>query len=227
MACGGDDTEPSAGIPPEVHRLLPDDTAKTWVELAPHLPASLYLGGGTGVAVHLRHRESRDLDFFSHQDVDLECLRQTLEKLGPFAATFEDERTLKGLYGRTKLEIFVVPSIKQLAASKVVAGLRIGDLRDLMAMKIKVLAERGEARDYFDVRTIDEIGGISVEEGIELYLERYDVDPSSGALRHLYLAMGDLSDVEEDAALPTTTTELQAWWSKRQLRVIRNSDRFS
>jgi len=28
------------------------------------------------------------------------------------------------------------------------------------------------------------------------------VDPSSGALPHLYLALGDLSDVEEDAALP-------------------------
>jgi len=223
------DVEPTVapGIPPEVRRLLPDDTAKAWAELAPQLPEPLYLGGGTGVAVHLRHRESRDLDFFSHQDVDLERLKKKLEKLGPFASTFEDERTLKGLYGATKLEFFVAPSVRQLAAPRMVAGLRIGDLRDLMAMKIKVLAERGEARDYFDVKTIDEIGGISMEEGIELYLERYHVDPSSGVLRHLYLAMGDLSDVEEDAALPTTTKELQEWWSERQLRVLRNSDRFS
>jgi predicted nucleotidyltransferase component of viral defense system len=125
------------------------------------------------------------------------------------------------------VEVFVATSIKRLAAPQTVAGLRIGDLRDLMAMKIKVLAERGEARDYFDVKTIDEAGKISVEEGIELYLERYHVDPSAGALPHLYLAMGDLSDVEADAALPMTTVELQKWWSARQRRVLRNSSRFA
>lgn len=94
-------------------------------------------------------------------------------------------------------------------------------------MKIKVMAERGEARDYFDVKAIDEKGGISVEEGVELYIERYSIDPRGGALTHLYLAMGDLSDVEEDAALPMTTSELQDWWTHRQRQLLRNSDRFS
>jgi hypothetical protein len=214
-------------IPVDVRRHLPADAARAWVDLAPHLPEPLYLNGGTAVMVHLHHRESRDLDFFSHQDIDLGRLRKTLEKVGTFAPTLESEGTLKGLYGGTKLEVFVSTSIKQLAAPETVAGLRIGDLRDLMAIKIKVLAERGEARDYFDVKTIDETGGISVEEGIELYLERYGVDPTAGALPHLYLAMGDLSDVEEDAALPMTTAELQKWWSVRQRRVLRNSSRFS
>jgi predicted nucleotidyltransferase component of viral defense system len=229
MGGGGEDSGPHAppAIPADVLRHLPGDAAKAWVDLAPHLPEPLYLGGGTAVMVHLRHRESRDLDFFSHQDIDLARLRNALEKAGPFAVTLQSDGTLKGLYGATKLEIFVATSIRQLGAPKAVAGLRIGDLRDLMAMKIKVLAERGEARDYFDVMTIDETGGISVEEGIELYLERYHVDPSAGALPHLYLAMGDLSDVEEDAALPMTTAELQKWWSARQLRVLRNSSRFA
>lgn len=229
MERGGAGRQPidAPRIPAEVRRFLPADTAKSWVELAPHLPMSLYLGGGTGVAVHLHHRESRDLDFFSHEDVDLVGLRKVLEQLGPFATTLESEGTLKGLYGTTKLEIFVAPTIKQLAPPETVAGLRVGNLQDLMAMKIKVLAERGEARDYFDVKTIDETGGISVEEGIELYLERYRVDPSSGALHHLYLAIGDLSDVEDDAALPMTTKQLQEWWGRRQPRVLRNSDRFS
>jgi hypothetical protein len=217
-----------ARIPSAVRRHLPADTAKAWVELAPNLPEPLYLGGGTAVMVHLHHRESRDLDFFSHEDVDLDRLKETLRKVGSFATTYEDEGTLRGLYGATKLEIFVAPSsIKQLAPPETVAGLRIGSLPDLMAMKIKVLAERGEARDYFDVKTIDEKGGISVEEGIELYLDRYHVDLSSGLLHHLYRAMGDLSDVDEDAALPMTTDELQEWWGRRQARVLRNSDRFS
>lgn len=65
-----------------------------------------------------------------------------------------------------------------------------------MALKIKVMAERGEMRDYFDVRMIDERGAISVEEGVGLYMRRHGIDSSSDALPHLYRTMGDLSDVE-------------------------------
>jgi hypothetical protein len=97
---------------------------------------------------------------------------------------------------------------------------------DLMAMKLKVMAERGEMRDYFDVKAIDEKGSVSVEEGVELYMRRYDIDPGSDALPHLYQAMGDLSDVEVDDLLPVDLAELQRWWSARQVRVLRNSDRF-
>ena len=107
----------------------------------------------------------------------------------------------------------------------VIAGPTAG-LQDLMAMKIKVMAERGEMRDYFDVKAIDEEGAISVEEGVELYMRRYGIDPSSDALPHLYRTMGDLSDVEADDLLPIDLAELQRWWSARQVRVLRNSDRF-
>jgi hypothetical protein len=48
----------------------------------------------------------------------------------------------------------------------VIAGLNVAGLQDLMAMKLKVMAERGEMRDYFDVKAIDEQGAISVEEGM-------------------------------------------------------------
>ena len=81
-------------------------------------------------------------------------------------------------------------------------------------------------RDYFDVKTIDERGAVSVEEGVELYMRRYGIDRSSEALTHLYRTMGDLSDVEVDEMLPIELGALQAWWSRRQAKLIRNSDRF-
>jgi hypothetical protein len=113
-----------------------------------------------------------------------------------------------------------------LAEPVAIAGLNVADLHDLMAMKIKVMAERGEMRDYFDVKAIEELGGISVEEGIDLYARRYSIDLASEAMPHLYRAMGDLSDVEVDDLLPVGLSELQQWWSARQVRVLRNSDRF-
>lgn len=214
-------------LPDRVRQILPVDTAETWLTLAPHLPKALYLGGGTAVAVHLAHRESRDLDFFFHGKVDLDRLRDSIAELGTFAVTHESAGTLKGLFNATKLEIFDASQLGQLAKPTTVAGLRIASLQDLMAMKIKVVSERGEMRDYFDVKAIDEDGTVSIEEGIELFVRRYEVNPKGGALPHLYKAMGDLSDVEVDKSLPIGKAELQAWWSARQVQVLRNSNRFS
>lgn len=231
MSSGGQEPPAHRGtvprLPDHVRRILPVDTAKAWLTLAPYLPRELYLGGGTAVAVHLGHRKSRDLDFFFHRAVDLDGLKDLIGGLGAFAVTHEAEGTLKGLFSATKIEIFDASQLKRLVKPTIVAGLNIASLQDLMAMKLKVMAERGEMRDYFDVKAIDEEGAISVEEGIELYMKRYAVDPSSGALAHLYMAMGDLSDVEVDESLPSSKPELQRWWSKRQAKVLRNSDRFS
>jgi predicted nucleotidyltransferase component of viral defense system len=213
-------------LPDRVRRILSTDTATTWLTLAPHLPRELYLGGGTAVAVHLWHRESRDLDFFFHQTVDLGEVKELIGGLGAFAATHESEGTLKGLFGATKIEFFDASRLNLLAEATVVAGLKVAGLQDLMAMKIKVMAERGEMRDYFDVKAIDENGSVSLEEGVELYMRRYGIDPNSDALPHLYRTMGDLSDVEVDDLLPISLADLQQWWSLRQARVLRNSDRF-
>jgi Nucleotidyl transferase AbiEii toxin, Type IV TA system len=213
-------------LPDHVRRILPADTAAAWLTLAPYLPRELHLGGGTAVAVHLEHRESRDLDFFFHEAVDLGEIKGLLGSLGAFAVVHESQGTLKGLFGATKVEIFDASQLHRLAEPVDVAGVNVAGLQDLMAMKIKVMAERGEMRDYFDVRAIDEKGAISVEEGVELYMRRYGIDSSSDALPHLYQTMGDLSDVEVDELLPIGLGELQRWWSARQVRVLRNSDRF-
>jgi Nucleotidyl transferase AbiEii toxin, Type IV TA system len=213
-------------LPDRVRRILPADAAATWLTLAPRLPRALYLGGGTAVAVHLGHRESRDLDLFFHQMVDLGELVDLIAGLGAFAVTHESEGTLRGLFGATKIEVFDASRLEQLVDPVVVAGLSVAGLHDLMAMKIKVMAERGEMRDYFDVMAIDERGAVSVEQGVELYMRRYGIDPSSDALPHLYKTMGDLSDVEADDLLPIDLAELRRWWSARQVQVLRNSDRF-
>jgi Nucleotidyl transferase AbiEii toxin, Type IV TA system len=216
----------AARLPAHLRRVLPADTANAWQALAPHLPQELYLGGGTGVAVHLGHRTSRDLDLFFHRPVDLGKLGRLLGDLGPFAVTHESDGTLRGLFSGTKVEIFDASDLQLLVEPEVVAGIRVADLHDLMAMKLKVLAERGEMRDYFDVKAIDELGSVSVEEGVELYMRRYGIAPTSEALPHLYRALGDLGDVEVDEMLPVDIADLQQWWSRRQVQLLRNSDRF-
>jgi len=71
-----------------VREILPPDTAATWDAIAPIIPADVYLGGGTAIAVYLGHRISRDLDFFFHYgSVDLGELERRLSAAGPFAVT--------------------------------------------------------------------------------------------------------------------------------------------
>jgi hypothetical protein len=93
------------GVPAELRAALAPRTGEAWEALAPHLPAALYLGGGTAVAVHLRHRESADLDFFYHNSsVELEELAERLSRVGPFAITRRAPGTLRGLFAGTKVE---------------------------------------------------------------------------------------------------------------------------
>ncbi len=219
----------SPSLPAELRKVLPADTQKAWESLAPILPTSLYLGGGTAVAVHLKHRRSRDLDFFFHHDeVDLERLVDEVDAAGPFAVTGTAPGTLRGLFGSTKIEFLHADEVApqtQLEEPTVAAGLRVAGLKDLLAMKLKVLSERGEMRDYFDVMAIDRESPLSVEEGVALFLDRYRLDPADSAIRPLIRAMGYLDDVEEDEALPIAKGELAEWWQRRQATVIRNLGR--
>lgn len=219
-------TRRSLRLPRELREVLPTDSARAWAELAPILPSALYLGGGTAVAAHLHHRESRDLDFFYHAGaVDLEALRQLLDETGRFALTGEAPGTIRGLYGRTKLEFFhadIDRPRKQLRAPIEVAGLHVASLPDLAAMKLKVIGDRGELRDYFDLKLIEQEGGITIEDGLGYLLERFNVTREHASINHIVKALGYLDDVEEDKLLPVTKAELAAWWERRQAQLVKN-----
>jgi Nucleotidyl transferase AbiEii toxin, Type IV TA system len=211
-------------VPAELRKALPATTVSAWEKLSQHLPSELYLAGGTAIAVHLRHRTSADLDFFYHHAaVDLHELVAQLDRLGPFAVTYQGPGTLRGLFGVTKVEFLHADEVRPqrlLEEPTTVAGLRIADRKDLMAMKLKVIGDRGELRDYFDVMKLDEEGIVSLEDGISFFLDRYFLPPSDAALTHLVRALGYLDDVEEDEALPMDKQELAEWWHPRQARLV-------
>jgi hypothetical protein len=217
-------------LPPALRNVLPAATARAWQELCSILPPELYLIGGTAVAVHLAHRESRDLDFLFHESsVDLAALRAQIEARGKFAVTDESTGTLCGLYGSTKIEFFHADAGAPqhlLEEPAVVAGLRVASLKDLMAMKLKVVRDRAEMRDYFDLKAIDEEGGVSVEEGLSLFLARYGAKATGEEIRQVIRALGYLDDIDEDETLPVTKEALAKWWASRQVAAVRHFDRY-
>jgi predicted nucleotidyltransferase component of viral defense system len=179
--------------------------------------------------VHLAHRKSRDLDFLFHDHaVDLNALAEQLSSEGDFAITSESAGTLRGLYADTKVEFFHADEARPqhlLEEPMTVGGLRVAGLKDLMAMKLKVVGDRGELRDYYDIKTIEQQTGLSVEDGLALFTERYDVNSTSDMVRHIVTALGYLDDVEEDDALPIGKNELAGWWRTRQAQLVRHLSR--
>ena len=65
-----------------------------------------YLAGGTALAIQLGHRESIDLDFFSHKKFSVKNLKNELSLVGNLRVDSEDEDTLNGMLDDVKISFF-------------------------------------------------------------------------------------------------------------------------
>lgn len=216
-------------LPDWLRALLPGDAAATWEQVAPLVPVEAYLGGGTAIAVHLRHRPSRDLDFFFHEPLDLDGLQERLQARGPFAVTERAAGTLTGLFGETRLQFLQAGlgrSERLLEPTTFVAGLHAAGLGDLLAMKLNAIAGRGQLRDYFDIMTIEQQGGRTVEEGLALFLARYQPEHAESAITPILLGLGYLDDVADDPFLPLARGEIARYWQRRQPEIVAAVERF-
>jgi hypothetical protein len=207
-----------------VRKILPRDTAATWDTIAPVVPPDAYLGGGTAVAVHLGHRVSRDLDFFFHHgSVDLDELTHRLVAAGPFAITERAPGTLNGVFSATKVQFLHADEgcpQHLLEPPQEVDGLLVAQLSDLVAMKLKVVGDRGELRDYFDLMIIEQRTGRTADEGLALFIERFQPEYPQQAINHILLGLGYFDDVDPDDALPVPRAEIVDYWTSRQREIV-------
>jgi hypothetical protein len=214
-----------------IRAILPPDTAATWDAIAPIVPPEAYLGGGTAIAVHLGHRISRDLDFFYHHgSIDLDDLARRLSEAGPFAVTERSPGTLNGLFSATKVQFLHADESRpqhRLEQPQETDSLRIAGLSDLIAMKLKVVGDRGELRDYFDLMTIEQRTGRTADEGLALFVARFQPEYPQPAINHILLGLGYFDDVDPDDALPVPRSEIVDYWTRRQREIITARGRLS
>ena len=207
-----------------VRQILPPDTAATWDAIAQVIPSDAYLGGGTAIAVHLAHRISRDLDFFfHHQSIDLDELTHLLTAVGPFAVTERSPGTLNGVFSATKVQFLHADEARPqhlLEPPEEVDGLHIARLSDLMAMNLKVVGDRGELRDYFDLMTIEQRTGRTADEGLALFIARFQPEYPQQAINHILLGLGYFDDVDPDDALPVPREQIVDYWASRQAQIV-------
>lgn len=185
--------------------------------------ADFYLAGGTAVAVHLGHRVSLDLDFFSvRPDVDLDAVRDSVRRAFAEASTVaQTDAAVQLLCDGAPIDLVRYPYPPLRSIERTSDGLAVASLLDLAAMKLGALSRRGLRRDFWDLAEIVRRGGVSLEEACQAYRDRYGV--AEGDLYHVLRALTWFEDAERDPVYPAGLTE--AAWREIKAFFIRETPR--
>lgn len=109
-----------------------------------------YLSGGTALALHLGHRESEDLDFFTSANFDPAKLQQRLEKVVPLSGVALEVDTLNCYADSVKLQFLHYP-YKLLTLPVVWNNLPISSVSDIACTKLLTISSRGSKKDFVDL----------------------------------------------------------------------------
>lgn len=228
-AAGGGPPEPgpewSTTLPEWLTAVLPVDTARMWLLVRDVVPPQGYLIGGTAIAAHLQHRLSRDLDFCFEGPVDLDALVAGLGRLAPVRVTNRRELGLDLLMSQTKVQLLRPVGHHRVEPTTPVEGLRVAGLGDLLAMKLQVVVDRPELRDYFDLLCLETRAHRFAEEGLALFVERFRPDVPEQAVATIVRYLADLSDVPDDPTLPLARADIVDYWRRRVPEIVRNLER--
>jgi hypothetical protein len=159
---------------------------------------------------------SRDLDFFLEQHEDLEALARALEEAGPVVFDQRDERTINCTFNDTKVQVLDASSQRILRPTIPVGGVRVASVADIFAMKLKVIGDRGELRDYFDLMAIEKTEGLRAEEGLAWALDKYNPRDRTEFISRTVRALGHTDDLLEDPGLPVSRAEIVSYWARRK-----------
>jgi hypothetical protein len=186
--------------------VLPPGQRAAW----PHLKTAKELGfvlyGGTAIALRLGHRQSVDFDFFSTRPLDRDALFRAISPLGQAVLSQDIANTLSVLVepvgGETvKLSFFGNLSLARVGTPQETDdGVScVASLEDLLGLKLAVLTQRVESRDYRDVAAILRSGEVPLAEGLGSARAIYGAQfaPAETLKALTYFEGGDLQALSE------------------------------
>lgn len=109
-----------------------------------------YLSGGTALALHLGHRESEDLDFFTTETFDPQHLQSEIQKVGQLESVEIAEGTLNTFLDTVKLQFLHYP-YPLLESTIDWEGFSLSSVLDVACTKIITISMRGSKKDFVDL----------------------------------------------------------------------------
>ncbi len=197
---------------------------QTVLELLSRIPEirTFYLAGGTGLALHLGHRRSRDFDFFRSKEFRPQDLLTQLRGVGDIEVLQEAAGTLTVIVGSVPTSFFHYdyPLLRRLQEAP--WSIELAHPDDIVAMKLAALAGRGSRKDFVDLYFYCREGG-ALEKVFALFREKYrgvTVDEYH-LLRSLTFFDDAEAEVMPDLLRPDTWEEIQAFFRTEAVRLFR------
>jgi hypothetical protein len=178
-------------------KVLGATQAKVLCAIGPALHArGFYLAGGTAVALHLGHRRSVDLDWFTAGSFgDSHTLAAALCAQGiSFQTATVARGTLHGTVSGARVSMleFPYPMLKAPLLCPV-SACKMASLDDLAAMKLSAIVQRGSRKDFVDIYALS-VRHAPLADMLEWYQRKFSV----GEVGHVVYALSYLDDAEKE-----------------------------
>jgi len=153
---------------------------------------SFYLVGGTALALQFGHRMSIDIDLFTLDDFDNNNLIEILSKSFEVSIEFENRNMVITYINNIKVD-FVKMGYPILFEPLLIENIRMLDIRDIAAMKLKAIAQRGSKKDFFDIFFF--LQQMKMESMLQLFKRKFE----QHELFYIVKSLTYFNDAENDA----------------------------
>lgn len=181
--------------------------------------ARFYLAGGTGLALHLGHRRSVDVDLFSAEAFEPNDLIGYLRKRGTLSIVTTAPATLHVTFEDTKVS-FLGYEYPVLDAYDAFNGVNVASPRDIACMKLSAIASRGTRRDFVDVYEIARIHRLG--ELVDLFQRKFAEVQFSKV--HLLKSLTYFADAEKepmpDMLVPVSWREIRRFFEREVPKLV-------
>lgn len=175
--------------------------------------AAFYLSGGTGLALHLGHRQSRDLDFFTTAPLpSLPALAGIDGLLQAFASVEWVLNTSSQVQWRlngVSVSLVAYPFGHSFPHRRW-GSLNLADARDIAIQKAYTVGRRARARDYLDLHAVLTSGVLSLGEIVERAQHVYGEAFSPRLFLQQLTYTADLVDRDDALSLLTTPRSFES-----------------
>lgn len=196
---------------PHWEALTPD--TRTTFQACAELPfiRDFYLAGGTALALHLGHRFSVDLDFFSEREGTVDRkMRSALKRKfrgQSLELTDDQDATFVAKLRGVGLSFFELDAHPLIEATLDVEGVRIASIREIGAMKLAAVFGRASRKDFVDLYFI--LQNETLENLFRVAAKKYPLVPSFP-----YLALRGMAFFDDAEKLDMPQMIDKTPWSK-------------
>lgn len=133
-----------------------------------------YLAGGTALALQLGHRQSIDFDFFSQTKFSQTKILDSLYEITKKTAEIkeQDDGTLILFIENIKLSFFFYKHPLLNDTIKILNNIYLAGLKDIFAMKLIAISQRGTKKDFIDLYFLLQ-NGFKIQDTVTVLNEKY------------------------------------------------------